>query len=46
MKYFSQTNETVMESEQMKVHVVLHGQVDLHLYGAWNYEIMYQYLTI
>ena len=40
MKYFSQTNETVMESEQMKV--VLHGQVDLHLYGAWNYEIIYQ----
>ena len=26
MKYFSQTNETAMESEQMKV--VLHGQVD------------------
>ena len=40
MKYFSQTNETVMESEQMKV--VLHGQVYLHLYGAWNYEIIYQ----
>ena len=40
MKYFSQTNETVMESEQMKV--VLHSQVDLHLYGAWNYEIIYQ----
>ena len=33
MKYFSQTNETViMESEQMKV--VLHGQVDLHLHGT------------
>ena len=28
MKYFSQTNETAMESEQMKV-TVLHGQVDL-----------------
>ena len=29
VKYFSQTNETAMESEQMKV--VLHGHVDLYI---------------
>ena len=44
MKYFSQTNETVIESEQMKL--VIHGQVDLYLYGAWNYEIIYQKLNL
>ena len=36
MKYFSQTNETAMESEQMKV--VLHGQVDLRTF-VWSLKL-------